>query len=600
MFSRRLLFIFLSTAWLALKIPINSNGSENIFDYIRSNDHFKLLKHLENPLYDLNIFNDQGESPIFMAIMMNSLFATSALLKDRRTNPNLPSLNGLSPLHVACQVGDIAIVKELLSKTTVDVNISDFHGHAAIFFAASKGRREVVLLLLAQRNLFLAHIEAALWQAVHLAYLEIIRDLLIHLGDQYYELKNEDGFSPFFECFYSKRENVIIFWLSDEALPFDPFEVDQSIGQGLLHFAVRNEMVEVIGLLNKRTNVDVNAVDRINYTPLHYAVLDGNPNIISSLLEFPNVDIFISSSAVNSVAFMSVALNREQVFKLISLDTIQPLLNEMDLYGNSILHHASFNGIIHILRMIQSSEDVQWNLRNDFEQTPLHMAVLNGSLDIVKILLANQYVNPFFRDFRELNPAYLACLNGSKVLVDEFIETYPMIFDDSGPSGNTLSHWSAMHDWEDLVGQNFNSRNVDHETPLHIACAYNSHKSIDLLLSIPQVDVAATDVKGNSALHFAARSASLSVIVKVLQRFDSLKITLPHLHTRNSLGESPLLILYKQSKFAELSHLLLNPHIAFDYFSLEELESFLKIAKEFNNQAAVSLLNSHLSSHNTL
>ena len=157
-----------------------------------------------------------------------------------------------------------------------------------------------------------------------------------------------------------------------------------SQGRSFLHNAIINNDIESVKELLLDADIDVNTQDNEGNTPLHFAVLKDNNNIIIELLGHkPRLDL------VNNLGQTSL-----DVAIINNLNDVIPLLikagakiNSFNRDGMTPLHIAAINNNVQALLLLLDAStliDVQdRNLGN----TPLHFAILNDATEAVRILL---------------------------------------------------------------------------------------------------------------------------------------------------------------------------------------------------------------------
>ncbi|EAY23382.1 hypothetical protein TVAG_070450 [Trichomonas vaginalis G3] len=91
---------------------------------------------------------------------------------------------------------------------------------------------------------------------------------------------------------------------------------------------------------------------------------------------------------------------------------------------------------------------------------------------------------------------------------------------------------------QDIIscGVDLNMRNVYLDTPLHIACYYNSIDVVKFLLSLNGIDINTQNSYGNTPLHDAT-SRNNREIVEILLGFRGIDIKI-----KNNEGKTPILM----------------------------------------------------------
>lgn len=151
-----------------------------------------------------------------------------------------------------------------------------------------------------------------------------------------------------------------------------------------LHYAcVENNYDALIELIKQ--GYDVNAQDRVKWTPLHYASMYGDEDIITVLVKAgANIDArTVEGSTVLHLVFEQ---NEYVVYEYVKL-------------------------------LIELGADI--NAMDDEKRTPLHFAVSNNHTDVVKFLL-EQNVNPHIKNKNGELPIDLAKNDKIKELLTNY------------------------------------------------------------------------------------------------------------------------------------------------------------------------------------
>lgn len=168
--------------------------------------------------------------------------------------------HGNTPLHLAASYGSIRCLRHLLEYESADGHIRSYNGFQPIHYASASGHSECVKLLLNSAPDTINEQTNTLLTPIYLAC--------------------QNGSLETIQVLTSRGAN---FKLRDEN------------GLNCLHAACQTSHIHVIQWLIEKQNLNVNDVDYMNNSPLHYAAATGNSSIISYLLD-RNAQMTISST----------------------------------------------------------------------------------------------------------------------------------------------------------------------------------------------------------------------------------------------------------------------------------------------------------------
>ena len=244
-------------------------------------------------------------------------------------------------------------------------------------------------------------------------------------------------------------------------------------GNTPLHLAVQDERPQIVSFLIAN-GAKVNVKNNNGQTPLHIAVfnnrfsrLDNMQNIERLLLEH-GAEINIQD---NKTTPLDIAVDLQLEDTVALLISKHPDVNSEHKYGRTLLHIAVDFKLKDVAKQL-IAKGAFVNAKNNLLQTPLHLATTRGSLDIVELLIAK--------------------------------------------------------------GARVNVRNVNGQTPLYRAIALG-HNDIAALLINNGTDINNIDVSGTTPLHKAAHYGTLEILKFLIAKGAKIDAT-------NSYGDTPLKI----------------------------------------------------------
>jgi len=240
------------------------------------------------------------------------------------------------------------------------------------------------------------------------------------------------------------------------------------------HLGLVRSILDAGGQVDPRTESD--------YTPLHYAAASGHTQVASRLYgkgaakDARNIDM-------RTPLHLAAEHGHPVTAKFLLSKGAD--VEARDKYGWSPLHYAAAKGRKSVAEQLLAKGAME-DARENLEMTPLHMAASTGQLEIVKILL-DRDPKAVPRDYIARTPLHLAALNGNGEVVEILItSTSPNVTDHEK---NTPLHyavqrgnWDAVHRLLHKGADPSPLNNVD-STPLHLACLHGHIKVVNELLS---------------------------------------------------------------------------------------------------------------------
>jgi len=195
---------------------------------------------------------------------------------------------------------------------------------------------------------------------------------------------------------------------------------------------------------------DVNARDREDATPLHYALQNGHGAIAKILVDAGAERVTVRNEGDRRMLYDAFERQDLVLIRLLLLHNADP--EEQDHEGNTLLHWAARNQLLELVELL-AAHRANVNARNRRGIAPLSYAASGGSAALVSFLLANG-----------------AAVNAQS------------------DGGDTALHAAAQHGHLEAVnlllahGADFNTKNSRGRTPLDEA-SRRGHKEIVQLLT---------------------------------------------------------------------------------------------------------------------
>ncbi|XP_065312556.1 ankyrin-3-like isoform X3 [Gordionus sp. m RMFG-2023] len=451
---------------------------------------------------------------------------------------NTSNANGLNALHLASKEGHTQMVAELL-KRGANVNAATKKGNTALHIASLAGQFDIVKILIengADVNSQSQNGFTPLYMAAQENHDSVVR----YLGDNgaNQTITTEDGFTPLAVALQQGHDKVVAVLLENEnikgALPGNGNK--NNIGGGVklpaLHVAAKKDDCKAAELLlQNRSDPDVTS--KSGFTPLHIAAHYGNQNIGQLFIDHGSN---INFKARHDITPLHVAARWGKVNMVELLMKAGADINAKTRDGLTPLHCASRSGHDNVVQAILDhyinqptyiSQLVNSKTKNGL--SPLHMASQGDHVKCAEILLFNwSPVDDITVDYlTSLHIcAHYGNINTAELLLDNKAEV-----DARALNGFTPLHIACKKNRLKIV-EVLLSRNATITcttesglTPLHVACFMGHMNVVVYLLNYQQqrvdsedvIDVNAATIRGETALHLAAR-ANQTDIMRILLR----------------------------------------------------------------------------------
>ena len=163
--------------------------------------------------------------------------------------------------------------------------------------------------------------------------------------------------------------------------------MDDLFGDNPIHIAASFGRTKIVKYFIENSE-GLTAQNNSGHTPLYYAIIYNNSNILSLIIKTVSED-HILKPIMNGKNVIHIAAERGQLSFVYQLckKVKNPLV--ADDKGNSPIHYAASKGHLQILQMLQKVLKSYWTdftIPNRNGKTPLQLAKLNGHSKVVKYL----------------------------------------------------------------------------------------------------------------------------------------------------------------------------------------------------------------------
>ena len=494
----------------------NSEGDTPLHSAIRQGKTAVVSRLLTYQQCDPNVQNKDGDTTLHIAVKNNTSYTThrtpavhaiSHLLTNKRCNPSVPNKDGDTPLHIAIRHWQDDTVF-LMSLKECDVNVQNKEGDTPLHIACYRKSFDTVKLLLKRKCS--TNILNQKGETTQDILLNEDGDCLLHIACQWGDVNivryliTDESFNPnvqsstsentplHISCYRKSLDiiKLLLEWKCNTNIPNQKGETAQDIplnedGDCLLHIACQWGDVDIVRYLITNERCNPNILNSHLNTPMHIACYKKFLSVIRLLIENKcRTDIFNQKYEIAH----DIPLNEN---------------------GDHLLHIACHWGDEDIVRCLITDKKCDVNIQNTCQNTPLHTACYVKSLSIIKLFLE------------------MRCSTNIPNKKGETAQDIPLNVD-----GDRLLHIACQ--WGDvdivrylIIDENCNPNvqsSTTENTPLHIATKYGQDDTIVQLLFHRKCNPNIKNIEGDTPLHIACYRKSLGVVKLLLQRGCSTNI----------------------------------------------------------------------------
>ncbi|NXS61765.1 AKD1B protein, partial [Brachypteracias leptosomus] len=315
------------------------------------------------------------------------------------------------------------------------------------------------------------------------------------------------------------------------------------------HAAKMNNLETMEKLFKK--NVNINAVDILKRTALHFAVARSHTSAVDFLLHH------------------------------------KARLDMADQHGLTVIHLAAWTGNLDITRkLVKAGADQK--AKNEEGMNALHFAAQNNSVKIVDYFLQDLHLSDLNKpDGKGKKPFLLASEKGHVDMINNLI-TLKLFTSEKDKEGNTALHLAAKNGHNEVVEillqqwEEINDLNQNGETPFYLSVEGGHEKCAELLLEAGS-DINVLTQNNSSALQIAIQNGHLSLVPFLIDKNIDLvakpeqKNSPLHLAVINNHPPVVKSLLDADHDINSLNHRQETPlHLAADLGNVELVEVLLK------------------------
>ncbi|XP_054749515.2 rabankyrin-5-like [Lytechinus pictus] len=478
---------------------------------------------------DFNL-RDSNDQTVLGLALWTGLHSFAAQLLHAGANINYTTGEGLTLLHLAIQKQDTSSALFLLEHQA-DINIKTRDGENPLQLAIKRHLPVVVDALCvrgANMNTPDENGNPPLWVALESGQEDIASTLVRHGCDTTAWGPGEGGMQQtlLHRAIDENSQTVACFLIRsmcDVNSPRRPGPngegPDEAFdGQGPLHHASEWGLEQVVQCLIEH-QADINAKDSEGRTPLHIAISNQHPTIISLIMSHPLLDLTLRDKGGLTPFAAALTFKNNKAAQAI-LDREPRAAEQLDNKGRNFLHVAvEKSDIESVLFLISVRANVTSRIQDSSQLTPLHLAVQAGSEIIVRnLLLAGAGVMDL--NNHKQNALHMAAAKDHSTICSILIEN----------------------------GINVDSKDDNGNSALHIAVQYGNLNSARVLLTESSIDAEAFNMRGQTPMHLLGQYGRDNAAAI----FDLFRECMPQypLDKQDAEGNTVLLLAYQKGNGA--------------------------------------------------
>ena len=262
-----------------------------------------------------------------------------------------------------------------------------------------------------------------------------------------------------------------------------------------INFLVKLDIIYFLNISN--IHILLKLEDENNLTPLHIACRNGNEDIISLLIDNTDIKNFSSSNNPSLPIHFLCKLKNEKLnlvkkilnrLKMESYEDFKNVLIKQDINKQTILNIAIENNHLNIIESLFKEYSLnEKDLQDNNSNLPIHFAAKCGSIDVLEILWKYKAFSLKTNQKSE-NALHIAAANNKF----KFIKAFLNYEKDYIKSENLQQGFS------------FKCLNHNKHSPLFLSIINGHLKCVEILATIEDADLNATDINGNTIYHICA------------------------------------------------------------------------------------------------
>ena len=375
-----------------------------------------------------------------------------------------------------------------------DHNTPHQGGRTALHIAACWGWNQAIEALLSIEGVDASRLDDNGWSPLHVAsywsFSIIVRKLIEHDGWGTVFHTNATGWHAFQFLVKQDLEELACMILERfERLPESGNHLDPE-GNGLLHSMVRIGWRMASQMMIQMPGIELNMLDRWGKSPLHYA----------------------ASTPDTTISRMLIAGGTN--------------LSHVDLNHRTALMYALDDGMVETIDLLIAN-GASCEVIDKEGRCTLHYAVSRDWVSIIERLVENG-ANVNHPDKSGILPIHLASFYGNPKLVRWFMAQPNIQINTKSYNGDSVIFWAAKGRQNNILGLLLSAVNIEMSSKdqferniLHVTIPWARPDIIQQILELNVVKLDAKDHTGTTCLHRAAHDASNETLELVLEEYRS-------------------------------------------------------------------------------
>ena len=501
-------------------------------NYNMSNMVAKILDKDKGPL---NIKNNNKETPLMYTlgsrfILQSKQESIALILLERGADASIGRLTIggeclSNPIHKACVYGMRAVVAKIIDQDKDQLNIKDFGGATPLMKAIENENTSLANMIM-NLGADVKGVDKDECSALIYAYRAEMEEIIVRLvkkDESLLEIKGHGGYTPLHQAINDKNEKMALLFIELGAR----LNTETDKGKLAIHLACEKGMQSILTHI-LATNKDLlNAINKDGRTPIIEALIGGNEDIASLLID-QGADVSIQASD-----------------------------------GMTALHLACQYNMPNIITKILNKDKDLLNIKDKNNETPL-MWVLKNRQESIALMLLEKGADVSIQASNGTTALSLACQYNMPSIITKILTQDKDQLNIKDKNNETPLIWVLRNQQESIAltmldqGADANIRNQgkEGESPIHLACLYGMEAVVAKIIEGDKEQVNVKDKQDRTPLMHAIKSGNQSLVNRIMESDVDLKVmdqqgyTALHLACEKGLDATAFKMLEKEPELA--------------------------------------------------